>query len=528
MKQIFPRQDVAEVLRLVISQAHKIEVVPEITYADPQFGDFQTNVAMKLAKELGSSPHDIARPVVDELLKQDNIESADTAGPGFINITLADSYWLQYMENIDHDFGKNSRGRGARVQVEYISANPTGPLTLGNARGGFIGDVLSNVLATQGYEVTREYYFNDAGTQIGKLIDSLRVAAGVSSDGDRQYSGEYIASLADDFKEELKTDDNSSLGERITESVFEQHIKPALKKANITFDVYTNERKISQKLPMIINELGEQELIEQRDGATWLKSSQFGDERDRVLIKSNEDITYLGNDIAYHYDIFNDRKFDKAIKIWGADHAGQVPSLQKTLNHLFPGKKLDFIIVQWVRLIKNGKEFKISKRAGTYVTVEELVDRVGVDVARWFMLMRSNDTHMDFDLDLATEQSQKNPFWYVMYSYVRAQSICREADKSGIEATEGMMGLTSLERDMAKELSRLPDLLDEISQSYEVHKLTHYGQSLSKIFHEWYEKVRVLDLPSHEASTKLYFLQQYIRAMDVYWSVLGIEPYKKM
>lgn len=537
MESKHPQQYVAEQLASAVRAVHGVTAAPGVSRTEPQFGDFQTNVAMQLAKELGQAPGDIAEPVAAKLQTGQHIQTAEVAGPGFINISLNDAFWRQYIDRIGEDFGRGSLGQGQKAQVEFISANPTGPLTLGNARGGFIGDVLSNVLDVQGYEVTREYYFNDAGTQINKLADAVwqKMQMKETPEGteisysDVEYAGDYLGEVAERVGGGGFEDPRDpGFKQAITEDIFEHYIKPALDKARIIFDQYTNERDINEHLPYVRDQLKQQDLIEEKDGALWLKSTAFGDERDRVLVKSNGDITYLANDIAYHWDIFANRGFDKAIKVWGADHAGQVPSLQKTLHYLFPDKSLEFLIVQWVRLIKDGQEFKISKRAGTYVTVDELIERVGADVARWFMLMRSNDTHMDFDLDLAAEQSQKNPFWYVMYAYVRANSIMHEASEQGMEPADQISQLNATEREIVKKLSRLPELLEEIARDYQVHQLTFYGRELAKLFHDWYEKVRVVDLPAEEAAEKLYFLQRFIRCMDAYWRVLGIEPHQKM
>lgn len=525
-----PHQYVAEALASAVQEAYGVAAAPEVSRSEPQFGDFQTNIAMQLAQELGQSSHDIAQTVTAQLQAVDNIKTAETAGPGFINVSLTEEYWRSYLINIGNDFGRSATEQKEKVQVEFISANPTGPLTLGNARGGFIGDVLSNVLDVQGYEVTREYYYNNAGTQISKLLRSVQYYAGETQE-EPEYRGEYMQELAQ-YYQQWKHDSELEMPRMIADLVFEKYIQPALDGMGIgsTFE-YTNENELEDQYDQAIAELQNKDarLIKESEGATWLSSGVFGDEREwRVLQKSNGDRTYLANDIAYHWDIFANRGFDKAIKVWGADHAGQVPSLQKTLHYLFPDKSLEFLIVQWVRLIKDGQEFKISKRAGTYVTVDELIERVGADVARWFMLMRSNDTHMDFDLDLAAEQSQKNPFWYVMYAYVRANSIMAEASEQGIESADQISQLNAAEREIVKKLSRLPELLEEIAHDYQVHHLTFYGRELAKLFHDWYEKVRVVDLPTEEAAEKLYFLQRFIRCMDAYWQVLGIEPYEKM
>ena len=548
-------EQVASWLESAVQAAWSVAADIRVTPAETQFGDFQSNIAMQLAKELGENPREIAEPVVEQLSGLNDVERAEVAGPGFINITLTEDFWRQCLRSIGQGFGRSEMGQGQKVQVEYISANPTGPLTLGNARGGFIGDVLSNVLESQGYVVTREYYFNDAGTQIQKLAESYQdyVAGTVSEE--TTYKGEYMVELAADAelreyaekatlddpeihniitdKEEFIVDDNDNkliadFGVPLAGYVMQHYIEPALEKANISFDVYQKERDIVRVFGQVREVLQQQDLIEERDGALWLTSSDLGDERDRVLIKSSGEHTYLANDIAYHYDIFARREFDQAIKIWGADHAGQVPSLRLIVHQLFPDKDLDFLIVQWVRLIKDGQEFKISKRAGTYVTVDELVERVGADVARWFMLARSNDTHMDFDLDLAAEQSQKNPFWYVMYASVRARAIVREAHERGVTTAEQPGELEGVEREIVKHLSQWPELLEDVARSFEVHRLTFYGYELARLFHEWYEQVRVVDLPTEEASQKLYFLQQLQIVMNELWAILGIEPYERM
>jgi arginyl-tRNA synthetase len=247
-----------------------------------------------------------------------------------------------------------------------------------------------------------------------------------------------------------------------------------------------------------------------------------------VLEKSSGDVTYLGNDLAYHFNIFEQRKFDRAIKVWGADHAGQVPSLRLAVGHLFPDKFLDFVILQWVRLMRNGQEVKMSKRAGTYVTVEELIDEVGSDVARFFFLMRSADTAMDFDLDLAKEQSQKNPLFYVMYSYARANSIMEQAKLRRFSPVSTVEDLTGIEKALIRQISQLPQILEEIRQDYGVHRLTFFGIETAKLFHDLYEAEKIIDLDKAEASKKLYLIQQYITFMEVYFSLLGVTPVKKM
>ncbi|MEX0749146.1 MAG: arginine--tRNA ligase [Candidatus Saccharimonadales bacterium] len=527
------RESLQTTIRQRVKECYDLDITGvDIALPPAEQGDYATNIAFQLAKELGRSPLAIAEELALELVDQ-NITQAEAAAPGFINLRLSEPYWRDYFVAIDDNFARSNRGSGEKVQVEYISANPTGPLTLGNARGGFIGDVLSNVLTSQGYEVTREYYFNDAGTQIGKLLESYTAHVTDKVDDDTPYRGEYMQEVAQHPKLRhqiagLVESTPVEEGILLTNHIFDTYIKPALAAANITFDRFTNERVISTEFDGIRQQLDSQGLLEEREGALWLKSTVFGDERDRVLIKSSGDLTYLANDIAYHHDVFVNREFDRAIKVWGADHAGQVPSLKLTVNQLFTGKEIEFLIVQWVRLIKDGREFKISKRAGTYVTVDELVERVGTDVARWFMLMRSNDTHMDFDLDLAAEQSQKNPFWYVMYAYVRLQAINNKAAEQQLKPGSALGELSAGEQAIVRQVAELPELLGTIARTYEVHKLTFFGQELARLFHDWYEQEKIIDLPPAKAAEKLYFLAQLEQVFETYFALMGVSPRKTM
>lgn len=528
---VSPFQYVTSQVKAAVQQAHEVEAEAEVSRADSQFGDFQTNIAMQLAKSLQKAPFDVAQPIAEVLRNVDGVSVVETAGPGFINITLTDAYWQEYLARIGDAFGWNESGGGQKVQVEFISANPTGPLTLGNARGGFIGDVLSNVLDTQGYEVTREYYFNDAGTQISKLVESVKAEAGLLEVEERQYGGAYVSKLARDFGEELVEQNDASLKKLLTQAILTDYIRPDIDKMKIEFDEWFNEMTLLEDgtFDKTIGMLQEHGLLFEREGATWVDTGKGGDPREeRVFIKSNGDPAYFAPDVAYHVNIFGDRGFDMAIKELGPDHVAQFPSVKAPISLLFPDKELHLLAHQQMRLMQEGREVKMSKRLGHFVTVGELIDEVGADVARFFFLMRSADTHMDFDLDLAKEQSQKNPFWYVMYAYVRARAIQREAGDQGLAVAEAAGELNSIEREMVKQLSRLPELLEEIAGNYEVHRLTFYGYELARLFHEWYEEVRVIELPDEEAAEKLYFLQRFIRAMEAYWRVLGIEPYEQM
>ena len=390
--------------------------------------------------------------------------------------------------------------------------------------------MLANVLVACGYDVTREYYINDAGVQVYKLLQSVRKSAGKAADKIVEYSGGYIADLASKAKS-LDRDDREA-SQELVEIVINDLIKPAVKKMGIKFDVWTKESSVAsdKAVAEALSRLESKNLIKKDKGGTiWLITPEDA-RKERVLIKADGTRSYLLNDIAYHLDVFKNRKFNKAIKIWGADHAGQVNSLAYAVKKLVEKDALDYVVMQIVRLLKQGKEVKVSKRAGNIITIDDLLAEVESDVARFFFLMRSSDTHMDFDLDLAKEESQKNPYWYIMYAYTRAQSIKKQAAKLKLTTATSISTLKPIERSMIRHLSKLPSLVQTIGTEafYEVHKLTFYGMELAKIFHDFYEQDRIIKLPQGQAAEKLYLIDKFITAMKVYWQLLGIAPKDRM
>lgn len=523
----------AEIKRLIMTAVEAVyglkDVEFDVDYAPAGLGDFAANIGFKLAKPLGKSPKEIVENICRHMNDM-RISGVELAGSGYLNVTLTAEYHSGQLADIGPGFGKTTEGKGKKVQVEFISANPTGPTTFGNARGGFIGDTISRVLGRAGYEVVREYYFNDGGTQIRKLVESVKVAAGLIEIEEVQYRGAYIDELALEFGEQLKTASDDEAAKALTSTILGRYIHPAVASMNISFDVWFNERSLAEdgKVEQVIAELKKKDLIYEQDGATWLASSRLGDERDRVLVKSTGDLTYLANDIAYHADIFTARGFDWAIKDWGADHAGQVPSLKLVIGALVPKAKLDVVLHQFVRLIQGGKEVKMSKRAGNFVTVEEVIEQVGSDVARFFFLMRSNDSQLDFDLDLAREQSQKNPLWYLMYAYVRAGSILKQAEEKGLVIGEQLTDPTEVELSLIRVMLRLPELLADIRADFGVHRLTFYGLEVAKLFHDYYEAERIIALPADRAAEKLYLITAYRAFMEVYFDLLGLTPLQEM
>ncbi len=497
-----------------------------VSYAEAGHGDFASNVAFRLARELKMAPAAIAAKLADALEHPMLASAAEAAG--YVNMVMKDEFWAEELAKVTPAYGSSTIGQGKKVQVEFISANPTGPLTMANARGGYPGDVLASVLKRSGYEVVREFYVNDGGGQVTQLVKSVKAAAGLAVDGETQYNGDYIGQLATELVPTADSDDDE-LGKAAIARLMEG-IKASVARMGVEFDEWFSERSLvdTGSVAKAIESLRAKGLVYEKDGATWLRSTSYGDERDRVIIKSNGESVYLINDVAYHQNIFGDRGFDKAIKIWGADHAGQVASLKLTVEQLLPGKELDFILVQLVRLIRDGQEVKMSKRAGVFVTMDELLDEVGEDVARFLFLMRSTDAQMDFDLDLAREHSQKNPYWYVMYSYARANSIMAQAAEKGLKPAKEINVLTDQERSLIKHITLLPNLLEGIAEDYGVHRLAYYGMDMAKLFHDFYESEKIIDLQPAKAVEKLYLIQQYIQFMNVYFAILGITPIEKM
>jgi len=523
--------DLQKALAGLVKQQYKTEVEPLITAADPKFGDYTSNVAFQLAGRLKKSPGEIAQQLADNFNDPD-LAGIEATPSGYLNMTLPDQYWVAQLPAIDKHYGRSKMGNGTKVQIEFISANPTGPTTIGNARGGFIGDILSRVYESQGYDVTREYYFNNAGTQIGKLVESVKVSAGLIKvkAEDVQYRGAYIEDLAKEFKAKLKDMTDDEAGKLLTDAILKRYIEPAIKKMGIKFDVWFNESNLIKdgSLDDVIKRLKAKKLIFERDGAVWLDTKKLGVKREeRVLIKSNGDPTYLAPDIAYHDDLFRKRGFDRSITVLGADHVDQFPSVKAATLELNPDKQMDIVACQWFHIIKDGKEVKVSKRSGQFVTIEELIEETGEPVARFFTIMRSNDSGVDFDINLAKEQSQKNPYHYVMYSYVRAQSILAKAKTKHLKPL-AMTDLVGVERRLVRQMTAFPAVLDQIVSDFGVHRLTFYGQELAGTFHEFYETVPILSDKGPQVQKRLSLVSHFAQLMEAYWSVLGITPIDKM
>lgn len=466
--------------------------VPEILVecpADLKNGDYSSNIAIKIAKLTDMNPKEAADEIFRKIKEAGAIifEKIEIAGPGFLNFFVRPQYLQQQVAVIlkqKNKFGQSDMNKGQKINVEFVSANPTGPLTLGNGRGGFCGDVLSSVLEKTGAKVVREYYINDRGEQVIKL--------GYSVIGGEQavYKGKYI----DELRKKIKGDDPVVVGKKAAAYILAKMLKPAIKRMGIKFDVWFSEEQKLYKTKFVdkaIDRLLKSGHTYQSEGAIWFKSQRLGDDKDRVLIRRDGVRTYFASDIAYLQNKIN-RKFDKMVIYLGADHYGYVARAKAAAEVLGFGKdNLEVIVMQLVRLMQDGQEVKMSKRAGTYVTLDELLDEVGLDAARFFFLMRSADTHLNFDLNLAKEQSQKNPVYYVQYAHARICSILR---KAGLKLVASDLKLLTKPEEAAliKQLIRLPEIVEEIAKDCQTQRLPQYAVEVADAFHRFYEKCQVL------------------------------------
>ena len=531
-----------------ISPDFKDEVLVEVP-ENKEHGDYTSGVAFLLSKIIEKPPREIAEDLTNELKKQRISDfSKIKAENGFINFYLSPECLCHQLKEIlkqKNNYGKSifRLTHGKRINVEFISANPTGPLTIGNGRGGFYGDVLANVLETQGYEVAREYYINDRGEQVRNLGLSIKMAQGekMLDTTEYLYRGEYIKDLATEIDKKLNAEE---AGQEAVKLILKEYIKPIVKKLNIKYDVWFSEASLYKNgaYKKVMENLMRGNFIYEKDGATWMKTSELGDSEDRVLIKSDGGETYFLSDILYHYDKFKVRKFDKVIDIWGADHHGYAPRLKAAVAALGVSEEsLDIIITQLVRLTSGGKEVKVSKRAGTFITLEKLIDEVGLDAARFFFLMYSPNTHMNFDMALAKEGSQKNPVYYAQYAHARLSSILGKARKANYKlqiinykqsSKSQFLNIkllkTKADLSLIRKLVEFPEVLSDIVKNYEVHRLPRYALELAREFHNFYEKERVITEDRKLTSARLTLIMAAKIILANTLNLMGIDNPDKM
>ena len=480
---------------------------------DKSHGDFATNAAMLLTKQAKMKPRDIA-PANEDRLNKDSklIDKVEIAGPGFINFYLSQNWVydiLPTVEEQDEKFGFVDVGHGEKVQVEFVSANPTGLLHMGNARGGALGDSLANLLKMAGYDVTKEFYINDAGNQIVNLGLSLEARY-------RQELGEVdypfpekgyhgkdiidtakriIAEVGDSYlalpeEERQQKMIATALDEKISA------IKSGLKDFGVEYDVWFSETSLHESgaVKEVVDLLTEKGLTYEKEGAIWLKTTEFGEEKDEVLVRSNGIPTYFAADIAYHKNKY-DRGFKRVINIWGADHHGHVARMKRSMDAIgYNGDDLTILLMQLVRLYQNGEVVRMSKRTGQYVTLQELIEDVGKDAARYFFIMRNPDSHLDFDLDLAKQQSSDNPVYYVQYAHARINSILTATGKAAPKAADCDLTLLTEESELEliRKIANLPTEIAYAAQELEPYRMARYATDLATLFHSFYNSCRVL------------------------------------
>jgi len=485
-------------------------------------GDYSTSVALVLAKKLGKNPREVAEDIKNKI-SSGLFSKVEVAGPGFINFFIAEKYLQEQLKVVLKEkdkFGNLKIGKGQKINVEFVSANPTGPLTLGNGRGGFGGDVLSNVLEKAGYGVSREYYINDTGAQINKLGHS------VIGDDEAVYKGEYIDSL----RKRVKGNGPEDIGKKAAKVILSEMIVPSVKKMGIKFDKWFSETTLykSKEVDKAISELKQKGFTYEAEGALWFKSTDQGDDKDRVLVRADGAKTYFASDIAYLRNKLN-RGFDKLIIFLGADHYGYVARLKAALHAMgFLPEKLDAIVLQLVRLFENGKEVRMSKRTGIYVTIDELIDEVGLDIARFFFLQRSLNTHFNFDMDLAKEKSDKNPVFKVQYAYARINSIFAKAGFKNAKAKNLELLKEPSELDLAKQIIRYKEVVEDTAKDYQLQRLSTYALELAESFHKFYEKCKVITDDKSLTDARLALLLAAKIVLSGTLKLMGISAPEKM
>jgi arginyl-tRNA synthetase len=558
------KQTITEILLEALKRAKekgelKLEAQPVITLETPKeknHGDISSTFALSMSKLEGKPPRKIAETILANIQDEEGIiAKTEIAGPGFINFFLKQDRWSKTLFDIDdqaHEYGLKDIGKGEKVQVEFVSANPTGPLHVGHGRGAAVGDALANLLASVGYAVQREFYINDAGRQVRLLAKSVysryRQMHGrddpFPEDG---YHGTYINEVS------ASASTSPSIGLKCIDTPFEQcekdfadfskdemlrDIKKDLADFGVRFDVWFSERSLllDGSVQKSIEELKERGYAYEKDGALWLKSTAFGDDKDRVIIKQDGEYTYLATDIAYHRNKLA-RGFTQLVNIWGADHHGYIPRVQAVIQAFgHRSDSLHVLLVQLVSILRHGQPVPMSKRAGTFVTLRDVVQDVGADAARYIFLTRRSDSHLDFDLDIAKEQSRENPVYYVQYAHARIASVFREAEARKILVpTRDTVDLALLdleeEQNIIKALAKYPEVVEEAALAYEPHRLTFYLQDLAGLLHNYYFKHRIITDDAALAAvmgSRLFLMKQVKTVIQSALRILGVTAPERM
>lgn len=527
--------------------------IPEIVIELPKeesFGDLATPAAMSLAGVLKKPPRKIAEDIVAAITEKDIFEKVEIAGPGFINFTFSKQYIYSELKSLIKDrsgFLRADIGKGKRIQIEFVSANPTGPLHLGHGRGAAVGSALSNLLSSAGYKVEREFYVNDAGRQV-KLL-GLSVFARYNQllgidypspeDG---YKGFYIEDIANkvikNYGNKYAEASIEEAGEFFTDFSYRlmlESIKQDLKEFGIAFDTWQSERELYERGEVVqsINDLKERDYIYEEDGAVWFRSTAFGDDKDRVVIKKDGEYTYFAPDIAYHRNKV-EKEFDELIDIWGADHHGYIPRIQAVIQALgYPKERLKVLLVQMVSLLRGGKPVQMSKRAGEFVTLKEVIDEVGADTTKFIFLTRRPDSHLEFDLEVAKAQSAENPVFYVQYANARINSIFSHAKEQGInieKPVDADLSLLSLPEEIRiiKKLLAYQMAFEGAVIAHEPHRITFYLQELAGMFHPYYHRHKVVTDDIELTKARLALCEAVRIVLKDGFEILGLSAPERM
>lgn len=540
-------------LRKILSQAAgKIGVsdkdLPEIKIEKPRdssHGDAATNLAMTLAGVLRKKPRSIAEELVGKIEADSNrIESIEIAGPGFINFRFSEAWIHSALAGVieqGEDYGKSDFHKGQHILVEFVSANPTGPLTVGHGRNAVLGDTISRLLEWTGGQVDREYYFNNAGRQMrvlgqsvqARYLQKLNRAADLPEGG---YEGEYIQSIADqlvaEFGDKLAEEaDEKVFRERAEQEIF-RDIQTTLERMGIRMDTFFNEHDLYEdgSIDRVVRTLREKELAYDKDGAVWFRTTEYGKEKDTVLIKSSGEPTYRLPDIAYHCNKL-ERSYDRCIDVFGADHIDTYPDVLNGVKAIgYDPSKVDVLVYQFVTIVKDGKPYKMSTRKANFVTLDELMDEVGADVTRFFFLMRSPSTHLEFDIDRAKEDGEKNPVFYLQYAHARIRSILRKLDDETTEPSSPDLKLLSHESEiqLIKAILDFPDVILSSAESMEPHRVINFLNELASDFTSFYHNCRILGEEEQLMTARAALAERVAQVLKNGLSILGIEAPERM
>lgn len=545
------KQQLKEAIEAAIKKAELVDEVPEIKVEvpkDKKNGDFSTNAAMMLTKLARKNPRDIAEAIIENIDKEAaSIKEVSIAGPGFINFKMETAELANVIYTVldkKENYGRTERETAEKVLIEFVSANPTGDLHIGHARNASVGATLSNIMDFAGYDVTREYYINDAGNQINNLAKSIEAryfealgdGLNMPEDG---YNGKDIKVIGEKLASEHPEYKNLEEAERISKfrdlgvEYEMRKLKADLEEFRIKFDSWFSETSLyeSGEIDEAMAKMKDNGYVFEADDAIWLRTTDFKDDKDRVLVKSDGTLTYLMPDIAYHYDKV-ERGYDKLINLFGADHHGYINRLKASLGALGENPdKLEIQIMQLVRLIENGEEVKMSKRTGKAVTLRDLIDMIGVDAARYFMIMRSTDTHFDFDLDLARSESSDNPVYYAQYAHARICSILRQAKEQGFEIDmENPVDIIEQEQalELLKKVLEFPNIVKGAAESRATQRIPNYIHDLAASFHKFYNAEKVLGENADKTRAYILMIEAVRQTLENALGLIDVSAPEKM